>query len=380
MKRGVALVLGLVLWAGLGSNVERAINRPAHGPLSSVSDAARALHDASWVADLHTDSLLFGRNLLKASKVGHVDLPRLREGGVAFQVFGAPTVTPWNQNFERTDGDAFDALTLAGWLQLSHYAWNGPLARAEHMARSLQRMAGASHGELVLVRSGADFAALRRRQSAGHPAVGALLAIEGAHAAESTPAGMQRLFDAGYRMVGLAHFFDNDYTGSAHGLEKGGLTPLGRRAVRQLEALGVTLDVAHLSPTAIDELLAMVTKPVVVSHGGVRGTCDNLRTLSDAHVRAIAAGGGMIGIGYFDGTICGNTPERVAAAARYIVDLVGDEHVGLGSDYDGAILPGFDTSKLAHVTQALLDVGLPPESIRRILGENLARILAHNLP
>ncbi len=380
MRRGLALAVVLIAWAVLGTHVERTINARAHPPLPPVGDEARALHDSSWVADLHADSLLFGRDLRKRSGVGHVDLPRLRQGGVDFQVFGAPTVAPWNQNFDRTDGEAFDALTLAGWLQLSHYAWNGPLGRARHMAHALHRMANDSDGALFVVRSRADFETLRLRQAAGDPVIGALLAIEGAHAAESTPEGMQRLIDAGYRMIGLAHFFDNGYAGSAHGLEKGGLTPLGRRTVRQLEQQGVTLDVAHLSPTAIDELLAVATRPLVVSHGGVHGTCDNLRTLSDAHVRAIAAGGGMIGIGYFEGTVCGNTPEKIAAAARYIVDLVGDAHVGLGSDFDGGIVPGFDTSEIAHVTQALLDVGLPPSSIRRILGENLARILVQNLP
>jgi microsomal dipeptidase-like Zn-dependent dipeptidase len=382
MKRALAIACAVVLflWAGIGSNLESFINRTGHGPLPPVSAQARALHDSSWVADLHADSLLFGRNLLRRSNVGHVDLPRLVDGGVSFQIFGAPTVTPWSQNFDGTDGDAFDALTLAGVMQLSHYLWNGPRRRAEHMASTLHRMARDSHGGLMIVRTRADFAALRRRQAAGEPVIGSLLAIEGAHAAESTSEGLRRLHDAGYRMIGLAHFFDNDYGGSAHGLEKGGLTPLGRRTLAQMEALGIILDVAHLSPTAIDDALAIATKPVVVSHGGVKGTCDNLRTLSDAHVRGIAATGGVIGIGYFEGTICGNTPDKVAAAARYIVDLVGDEHAALGSDYDGAIVPGFDTSQLVHVTQALLDVGLAPESIQRILGENLARVLEAALP
>jgi microsomal dipeptidase-like Zn-dependent dipeptidase len=248
------------------------------------------------------------------------------------------------------------------------------------MASALRRMADESHGRLLVVRSRADFAALRGRQAAGDPVVGSLLAIEGAHAAESTTKGLRRLFDAGYRMIGLTHFFDNDYAGSAHGLEKGGLTPLGRRTLARMEQLGIVLDVAHLSPAAIDDALARATRPVVVSHGGVKGTCNNLRTLSDAHVRGIAATGGVIGIGYFEGTICGNTPEKVAEAVRYIVDLVGDAHAGLGSDFDGSIVPGFDTSEIAHVTQALLDVGLPPDSIRRILGGNLARVLEATLP
>jgi microsomal dipeptidase-like Zn-dependent dipeptidase len=112
----------------------------------------------------------------------------------------------------------------------------------------------------------------------------------------------------------------------------------------------------------------------------VNGTCPGPRTLSDAHVRAIAAGGGVIGIGYFEGVVCGMQPRDVARAIRYVVDRVGDTHVALGSDYDGATRVGFDTSELRVVTQALLDEGLGKASIRRILGGNAWRVLEQNLP
>ena len=116
----------------------------------------------------------------------------------------------------------------------------------------------------------------------------------------------------------------------------------------------------------------MATRPTLVSHGGVKGTCDNPRNLSDEHVRAIAAGGGVVGIGYFELAVCGTDPRDVVAAIRHVVDLVGDDHVALGSDYDGAATVGFDTSQLRALTQEMLEGGLPEDSVRKILGAQRA--------
>ena len=116
-------------------------------------------------------------------------------------------------------------------------------------------------------------------------------------------------------------------------------------------------------------MLAISTRPTVVSHGGVKGTCPSERTLSDEHVRAIAAGGGVIGIGYWETAVCGREPRQVVAAMRHVVSLVGDDFVGLGSDYDGATTVGFDTSQLAALTQQLISEGfsdaVDPEDSRR---------------
>ena len=204
--------------------------------------------------------------------------------------------------------------------------------------------------------------------------------MEGAHALESDPDNLQVLFDLGYRMIGLTHFFDNDYGGSAHGVSKGGLTDLGRETLQEMERLGITLDLAHLSPTAVDEALDLATHPTVFSHGGVRGTCDNQRNLSYEQVRRIAAGSGVIGIGYWKWAVCGRAPEDIAAAIAYVVRLVGANHVGFGSDYDGGTTVGFDTSELPALTQALIDEGLRDSQIRKILGENVLRVLTENLP
>ena len=129
-RRG-ALFAGLALaGAFLHFRLEGFLNRVDPVPLPEVSERARALHAASFVADLHADSLLFGRDLLRRSRLGHVDLPRLREGGVALQVFGLPTKVFFGTNIDRTEARGIDALTAAGIVRLSPTAWQAPFARA----------------------------------------------------------------------------------------------------------------------------------------------------------------------------------------------------------------------------------------------------------
>jgi microsomal dipeptidase-like Zn-dependent dipeptidase len=378
---GGAVVAGVALiWAFTSWHLERFVNRVEPVSLPEVTPTARALHASSTVVDLHADSLLFRRDLLRRSGVGHVDLPRLREGGVALQVFTTVTVVPLGADIDRTEAPGIDLLTLADWARLSRCAWRGPLCRALDQGERLQAFAEASGGALMLIRDVADLAHLLERRRNDPQVLGALLGAEGAHAMEGDPANLDVLFDAGFRMIGLAHFFDNEYGGSAHGIEKGRLSELGRSTLRRMEELGILVDLAHLAPAALQEALDLLVKPTVVSHGGVKGTCDNLRTLSDAEVRRIAAGGGVIGIGYWKAAVCGTEPRHVVDTIRYVVDLVGDDHVALGSDYDGATTVGFDTSRLPALTQALIDAKLPEESIRKILGGNVLRVLEATLP
>jgi membrane dipeptidase len=376
----IAAILVALLWLALALQLEGFINQVDPVPLPAISLRARALHDTSFVADLHSDSLLFGRNLLERSSLGHVDLPRLQEGGVGLQVFSLPTIVPFGLNIERNERPGLDAITIAGLAQLSPTAWLGPTGRALYRAGRLRDYAKASDGSLLLIENRADLEHLVAARSEGGKITGAMLSIEGAHAMEADPENLQVLFDAGYRMIGLTHFFDNEYGGSAHGVDRGGLTELGRETILEMEKLGIIVDLAHLAPTAIDEVLGIVTQPVVVSHTGVRGTCDNQRNLSDEHIRRIAAGGGIIGIGYWETAVCGRTPADVAKALAYVIRLVGAEHAALGSDYDGGTTVGFDTSALPALTQALIDEGLSDSEIRKVLGENVLRVSSRTLP
>jgi microsomal dipeptidase-like Zn-dependent dipeptidase len=376
----VALALALLAFFWAGSRLERFVNRVEPVPLPEISERALALHRSSFVVDLHADSLLFERDLLRRSEVGHVDLPRLQEGGVGLQVFAMPTVVPLGADLERTDPNTPDVLTLAGLAQRSPFAWRGPMERALLQSERLGRAVAAAGGQIVPVHGVEDLERLVALRAEDPRRVGALLAVEGAHALEGDPENLERLFAAGVRAMGLAHFFDNAYAGSAHGQHKGGLSELGRATLRRMEELGIAVDLAHLSPRAIEETLDLVTRPVIVSHGGVKGTCDNLRNLSDAEVVRVAENGGVIGIGYWDWAICGTSPRDFAAAVRHVVDLVGPDHVGLGSDYDGGTTVGFDTSELPALTQALVDAGFDDETIRKVLGGNALRVLRATLP
>jgi microsomal dipeptidase-like Zn-dependent dipeptidase len=156
---------------------------------------------------------------------------------------------------------------------------------------------------------------------------------------------------------------------------KGGLTPLGRKVMTRMEELGMIVDIAHCSRQCVGEVLASARRPVVSSHGGVQAMCKVNRNLSDDEIRALARTGGVIGIGYWDGAVCDISPRSIARSIKYVRDLVGIQHVALGSDYDGTTTVRFDTSGLAQVTQALLDEGFAPDEIRAAMGGNALRVI-----
>jgi microsomal dipeptidase-like Zn-dependent dipeptidase len=385
LRRGLValvapIVVALVAVFWLAANLERFINRVEPVALPAVSEVAKRVHGSSFVVDLHADSLLFGRDLLARGSVGHVDLPRLQDGGVGLQFFTATTKTPLGFNIDRTDGERPDLLTALGALWLSPRWMRGPFERALIQAERFAELSARSGGRLVPVRTVAELDALVARHAADPAVVGGLLGIEGAHALGDSPANVEIMFAAGYRMIGLAHFFDNAFSGSAHGMQKYALTPAGKQLVQRMQELGIVVDLAHASPATIDEILTAARKPVIVSHGGVRGTCDNVRNLSDEQVRGVARTGGVIGIGYWHTAICGTEMRYVTAAMRHVISLVGDEYVGLGSDFDGATTTGFDTSALPALTQQMLNDGFSETSIAKILGGNAVRVLRQTLP
>ncbi len=245
-----------------------------------ASDRARALHERLWVADLHADSLLWGRDLLRRADRGHVDVPRLIEGNVALQVFAASTKSPRHLKLERNDDRSDDVILLALALGWPSATCRRLLPRALHMAARADAMAARSEGRLTIIRSRADLAAYEAARAARPAITAGLLSIEGAHALDGDPANVEVVADAGFRMMSPSHFFDNAFGGSAHGIEKGGLTDAGREMVRRMEARRMLVDVAHASAATIDDVLAMATRPVVASHTGVRGVADNARNLT----------------------------------------------------------------------------------------------------
>lgn len=355
--------------------VERSMNKVIPTTLPTVTPETRQFHATLHIADMHGDTLLWKRDLLALSGRGQVDLPRLIQGNVALQIFSSVTKTPKDQNYD-ANGDDTDNITTLAVAQLQPpRTWNSLLERSLFHAAKLDRAAAASDGQLRVVRSPADLDALLVQHSLGKPTVGGLLSIEGLHDMEGQLANLDRLHSAGFRMAGLTHFFDNDLAGSMHGLKKGGLTPLGRQTIQRMEQVGMIVDIAHASHQSVAEILKMAKRPVVSSHGGVQAVCNVNRNLTDAEIRGVARTGGVIGIGYWDAASCGTEPVKVAAAIQHVRDLVGIDHVGLGSDFDGAVTTGIDTSQLVYITQALIDRGFTPTEIQKVMGGNVLRVL-----
>ena len=359
--------------------VEGAMNQIDGKPLIAVSDKAKALHKTLSIVDLHSDTLMWNRDLNDRASRGHMDLPRLQQGNVALQLFSSVTKTPKNQNYDGNGADS-DNITLLTVAQLQPVkTWSSLTERSLYHAQKRDDAVAASNNAIKAVNTASQLdALLAARQKDSRP-VGAMLTIEGLQNLEGKAANLDRLYDAGFRMAGLTHFFDNELAGSMHGLKKAGLTPFGRDIVRRMEAKGMIIDIAHLSHKGVAEVLAMATRPVVSSHGGVQATCKVNRNLTDDEVRGVAKTGGVIGIGYWDGALCDTSPRAAAKAMKHVRDLVVIQHVALGSDYDGATTVRFDTSQLVQVTQALMDEGFTAAEIRAVMGENALRVIRAGL-
>ena len=372
----VALAIAAIGFFGvLPGYVEGSMNVIDGKPLIKVSAEAQALHKTLNIVDLHSDSLMWDRDINDRATRGHMDVPRLIDGNVAVQVFSSVTKTPKGQNYDANGADT-DNITLLTIAQLQPMrTWSSLVERSlYHAAKLDQAVANAGQGLTKLTDSKALDGVMFLR-SKREKRMGAMLSIEGLQNLEGKAANLDRLYNAGFRMAGLTHFFDNELAGSMHGMKKGGLTPFGRDIIQRMEAKGMIVDIAHCSQKCVTEILAMATRPVVSSHGGVQATCKVNRNLSDEHIRGVAKTGGVIGIGYWDAAICDTSPRAVAKAMRHIRDLVGIDYVALGSDYDGATTVRFDTSQLVQVTQALIDEGFSTDEIRSVMGGNALRVL-----
>lgn len=389
MRRTTRLIVILLLFLGavyltlfrlIAPLIDRLLNRVSQHPPYRARAEAAALHRQLFVVDLHSDPYLWNRDLSRRHRYGHVDVPRLVEGHVALQTVGIAARIPWGLNFEHNanNSDMLAGLVLAQ--RWPRRTWRSPLQRALYHTQRLHELVAASPERLLLVASRDDLDELLARRRRDPQALGFLLGLEGVHALEGDLHNLDLLDEAGVRLVGLVHFFDNKAGGSAHGLEKGGLTPWGRNLIRDCEARGLTVDLAHASPQLIADVCALSTRPLLVSHTGVRGTYDSLRNLGDDAIRCVAASGGLIGIALFQEAVGGPTLADTARAMAYVADLVGVQHVGLGSDYDGAIRAPVDSSGLSLLTQALLDAGFASEEVAAIMGGNALRFLQETLP
>jgi membrane dipeptidase len=351
-----------------------------HQPYAISSQAAE-LHSSLMIGDWHGDSLLWMRNLSERYDYGHLDFPRMQQGNLGLQMFTTVTKSPSGLNYELNQADARDDITLLAMAQRWPTAtWTSLTERALFQAEKLYKLAARDPDNLMLIRSRMELADFLERRQSNPTLIGGLLGTEGSHALDGDLENIQRLFNNGFRMMSLQHFFDNKLGGSLHGTSGGGLTQFGRDAVAEMLALGIMLDVSHSSEQVVVDTLAITDKPLIVSHTGFQGHCESPRNINDKLMQQIAAAGGLIAVGFWEGAICGNSPATVAEAIVYGIGLVGEDHIALGSDFDGSVTTSFDGSELAAITEALLQANLSEQQIRKVMGDNMLLYLQTYLP
>lgn len=375
------IALFLILFFGfVPSFMERQMNvHLPHEPYK-ISDAAQDLHETLIIGDLHADSFLWDRDLSKRSNIGAVDFPRLKQGHFAIQVFSAVTKSPRGQNYESNDANSDNITPLMISQMRPMNTWTSLFARAEDHANRVTAYTNEHPEDLILLKNKADVETLMQRRAAGEDVVGGLIAMEGAHPLEGRAENVKAFAYMGYRMMGLTHFFDNELGGSLHGLSQKGLTNFGKTAIRRMMQNEIIIDLAHASEASARDALAISDGPFVISHTGFQGACESPRNFSDDLMKDIAAKGGLIGVGFWQGAICDTSLAGIAKQLRYGIQLVGLEHVALGSDWDGAVATEITSDEIAALTQELLKEGFSETEIRAVMGENLLNFLAKNLP
>ena len=331
--------------------------------LTPALDDARALLGEHPAIDLHADTLMWSRwvhydllarhtpPLPRAALGGHVDIPRMRAGGMGAQFFGLVSL-PF---FGRTRG----------------------LARAvNEQIDALDEAIVRSQGKLRKVRTAGE---IRDCQRDG--AISALLGIEGAHTLEGDLDKLGTFANRGVRYLGLSHFSANEACFPAYGRGRrdgDGLTAFGRDVVRRCEELGVLVDLAHLNRTGFMQVCASATKPPIVSHTGASGAFEHWRNIDDEQLRVVAAKGGTVGVIFCPRFVGGDGHAPIVRHITHIVDVAGDDTPALGSDWDGFIVPSAglgDPTGLPFLVEAMRSGGLTDGTIGKILRGNVLRVL-----
>lgn len=333
-----------------------------------------------FIADLHCDELLWDRNLLKKIDYGHVDVPRMQQANMALQVFTIVSKVPAGINIEKNDGNS-DQIALLSFAQLRPVSnWFSIKARALNQCQTLHDFAKESNGQLRVITSRHELQQFINDRKTNPKLTSGMLGLEGAQPLEGNLNNLQEFYNIGVRYIGLAHFYDNEFAGSAHGMEKGGLTPLGKQLIKKMDSLHILIDLAHSSQQTINDVFALHEGPVLVSHTGIKGVCDNQRNLSDEHLQEIGRRNGLVGIGLWETAVCGKDAAATAKSIRYVADKIGVDKVALGSDWDGSIEAHFDVTGLPLLVIELEKLKFTRSEIEQILGGNVREFFLRNLP
>ena len=379
----VFISLLLIYWVAtmiVPSTIEKGSNPVKNLPPYEVSEEALALFNSfEFVADLHCDALLWGRDLTEKSDYGHVDFPRMQEGNVAFEVFTIVSKSPKGQNMEINSANTQDNITLLNIAQGRPISnWFSLMNRTLYQSKKLEEFGNDFNGQFIFIKSKDDLNNLIEARKTNKKVIGGLLGIEGAHALEGKLDNVEKAYEAGVRLIGPMHFFDNELGGSAHGMSGDGLTDFGKQVIKRMNELNMIIDLAHVSPKMYDDILNYSEKPVMVSHTGIRAVVNSPRNLSDDQVKRLAEKGGIIGIAFFDMVVGEDEIKGIVSSIKRVKNLVGVEHVALGSDYDGNVAVPFDITGFPLIVEALLQEGFNEEEIRAIMGENVKRFLFEN--
>lgn len=329
----------------------------------SVSVDIAALHARVAVADGHADTLMWNRDLNQFSEKGHVDFHRLREGGVKIQAFTVVT-----RGFPLVDGFAAFALKQ-GWPAESRKSeW----ARCQFQVAQMHHYCDASQGAAAIARTGTAL-----EQNLSDRRISAVLGIEGAHAIEDDVTRVQWLHERGVRFMSLTHLSNNSLGGTSTPLSGNRpLTPWGREVLDAMAQVGMSVDVAHASDAMLPEVLNHPKARPFCSHGGVRGATDLWRNLPDSALKVIADRGGVVGVIFAPQYVGGRRFDDVCRHIEHAVQVMGEDGVALGSDFDGMVpLPkGMrDVRDLPRLTEALLQRGMAVRVVEKVLGENFRR-------
>lgn len=378
---GISLIIGLIyvfFFAAHYKDVSE--NEVEEVDLSGISADVLQFHQQLTIADLHSDNLLWDRDPLERISHGHADIPRLIEGNFSIQVFDAVIKVPMGHNYFETR-ESWDQITfLAMANRWPARTWFSLAERAIYQSEMLHQAEARSDGKLEIVKTSTELRDFLEARRANPNQVAGVLSIEGLHALEGDIENLKRFYDAGYRIMGPVHFFDNQLGGSSGGVKKEGITDFGRQVIREMDDMELIIDLAHASSRLILDVLEITNRPVIVSHVGVQGMVNIPRNLSDSEIRAIADHGGLIGIGFWDDVVGGLQVQNIVESIQYAVKIAGIDHVGLGSDFDGLTHIPFDASEIVVLTDALLKSRFTREEVSKIMGGNQVRFLMENLP
>jgi membrane dipeptidase len=373
MSRYAAIFAVLLAAASLGAQAPQNPQSATRNPQSEIrTPRSDRLHKEALVVDTHIDTTMMlgkpGWDFMVRHQPepgeNHVDLPRIREGGLDaafFSIYMAGTVT-------------------------------GPEAvkRALILIDHVRSLAEQHPSEIVLATTAAE---VRAAHKAGKFA--ALMGMEGGHMIDDSLAVLREYHRLGVRYLTLTHSVNTNWADSsgdkpAHN----GLTDFGKDVVRELNRLGVMVDISHVADKTFWDALETSKAPLVASHSSMRAISGHARNMTDDMVRALGGKGGVVMINYSVGFLSNerfeaqqkNVPpaelprvswEKIVEHIDHAVKLVGPTHVGLGSDFDGTTVPDGmeDASKLPKMTAALLAKGYSEQDVKNILGENILRLL-----